>query len=71
MENQTKTFNYEHASNKVGKLSRLDRMIRDCDMLIARYMSYEDDTTWNEPITVETNKKEIYLSEFKKTIEQL
>jgi hypothetical protein len=40
-------------------------------MLIARYMSYEDDTTWNEPITVETNKKEIYLSEFKKTIEQL
>jgi len=71
MENQTKTFNWEQTANRIDKLSRLRRMISDCDMLIQRYQSYEDDTTWNEPITVETNKRELYLNEVIKEIEKL
>ena len=66
-----KPFNWEQTANRIDKLSRLRRMIRDFDMLIASYMSYDDDTTWNEPITVETSKREIYLNELIKEIEKL
>jgi len=66
-----KPFDWQKTSDRIDKLSRLRRMISDCDILIARYMSYDDDTTWNEPITVETSKREIYLSELIKEIEKL
>jgi len=66
-----KPFDWEQTANRIDKLSRLKRAISDCDMLIQRYMSYDDDTTWNEPITVEKSKREIYLNELIKEIEKL